>query len=314
MTYVAALQQAVILLIGLATLSFFVAGIAFLTHGVIVARDAVTRRVDSIRIHSPKASSSIVARFARPAVPLSWIGRGGLNAREAREVVRYLGKLGIPAEHAAATFFALRVALMVLVGMAMGLLVSGSPVAAFWRRPVALGLMTGVAAWFMPYVWIRLAAARRIQEIEAGLPEALELLVVSVEAGLALEDGIERIVVELAASQPALAEELAITSADLKILPSRDLALANLAKRVDVPSVRSVVTTLSQTMRYGTPLVQALRVVAAELRNDALVKLEEQANRLPTLLTVPMMVFILPTIFLIVGGPAVLRLIDIITR
>lgn len=133
-------------------------------------------------------------------------------------------------------------------------------------------------------------------------------------AGLALEDGIERIVAELYRTQPALAEELAITSADLKILPSRDMALANLAKRVDVPSVRSVMTTLSQTMRYGTPLAQALRVVAGELRNDSLIKLEERANKLPVLMTVPMMLFILPSIFLIVGGPAGIRLVDTLFR
>ena len=143
-----------------------------------------------------------------------------------------------------------------------------------------------------------------------GLPDAIELLVVCVEAGLALEDGIDRIVIELKHSQPKLAEELALTSADLKILSSRDQALANLAERIDTPSVRSVVTTLSQTLRYGTPLAQAMRVVAADMRNDSLFQLEERANRLPVMMTIPMMLFIMPTIFLIVGGPAALKLMD----
>jgi tight adherence protein C len=111
-------------------------------------------------------------------------------------------------------------------------------------------------------------------------------------------------------SQPALGEELARTSADLKILPSREQALANLAGRVDMPSVRTVVTTLSQTLRYGTPLAQGLRVVSGELRNDTLVRLEERANQLPTLMTIPMMLFIMPTIFMIVAGPAALHVID----
>jgi tight adherence protein C len=97
----------------------------------------------------------------------------------------------------------------------------------------------------------------------------------------------------------------------MKILPSRDEALANLAVRVNMPSVRSVVTTLSQTLRYGTPLAQALRVVAGELRNDTLMRLEERANQLPSLMTIPMMLFIMPTIFMIVAGPAVLRVMDI---
>jgi tight adherence protein C len=135
-------------------------------------------------------------------------------------------------------------------------------------------------------------------------------LVISVEAGLALEDAINRIVGELRRSQPAMAEELALTGADLRILPSRDDALRRLAERVKLPSVHSVVITLSQTLKYGTPLAHALRVVAAELRNDELLKLEEQANRMPVLLTVPMIVFILPSIFLMIGGPAFLKVLD----
>jgi tight adherence protein C len=158
---------------------------------------------------------------------------------------------------------------------------------------------------------VKALANRRTAAVENGLADALELLVVSVEAGLALEDALDRIVVEMKRGQPILAEELAITSADLKILPSRDQALTNLAERVDVPSVRSVVSTLSQTMRYGTPLAQAMRVVAAELRNDMLLKLEERANKMPVLLTIPMIVFIMPSVFLIIGGPAFLHLMDI---
>jgi tight adherence protein C len=137
-------------------------------------------------------------------------------------------------------------------------------------------------------------------------------LVICVEAGLSFEDGIDRVAGVLNKSQPALAEELAMTAADLKILPSRDEALAGLAERIDTPSVRSVVTTLSQTLRYGTPLAQGLRVVAGELRNDTLMRLEERANQLPSLMTIPMMLFIMPTIFMIVAGPAVLRVIDVL--
>src|SRR5581483_4007483 len=138
----------------------------------------------------------------------------------------------------------------------------------------------------------------------------LELLVVCAEAGLSLEDGLSRIVNELHRAQPALADELGLTLADLKILPSREQALTNLAERVNVPSVRTVVTTLAQTLRYGTPLAQALRVVAAEMRNDFLLEMEERANRLPAFMTLPVMCFLMPTIFLIVGGPAALKLLD----
>jgi tight adherence protein C len=149
-----------------------------------------------------------------------------------------------------------------------------------------------------------------MRSIESGLPDAIELLCISVEAGLALEDAIDRVVPELWRSQPTMAEELALTSADLKILPSRDAALRRLSARVAVPSVHSVVTTLSQTLRYGTPLAQALRVVASELRNNSLIRLEERANKMPVLLTIPMVLFILPCVFMVIGGPTALRLID----
>jgi tight adherence protein C len=161
---------------------------------------------------------------------------------------------------------------------------------------------------------LRSLLARHTKAAERGLPDAIELLVVAIEAGLALEEGLDRIVPELRRGRPALAEELGITAADLKILPSQDMAFAKLAERLDVPSVRSVATTLSQTLHYGTPLAQALRTVAAELRHDGLMRSEERANRLPALMTIPMMLFILPATFLIVAGPAALRLFETFSR
>src|SRR6185436_8429597 len=125
------------------------------------------------------------------------------------------------------------------------------------------GLAGAILGWLVPPIVISTSIKHRKRDVATGLPDALELLVICVEAGLSLEDGIDRIVSELKRSRPALGDELALTSADLKILPSRDDALRNLADRVDLPSIRSVVTTLSQTMRYGTPLAQALRVVAS---------------------------------------------------
>lgn len=235
----------------------------------------------------------------------------GLPERERREIVRRLSQLGIPHQYVRAVFNGLRI----LFAISLGALVFS--VAAQFSylgqypalSTIAIIAMT-ISGWTAPVVLFRLLARRRSVAAAEGLPDALELLVVCVEAGLALEDGINRIVIELRYSQPQLAEELALTSADLKILSSRDQALANLAERIDTPSVRSVVTTLSQTLRYGTPLAQAMRVVAADMRNDSLSQLEEKANKLPVLMTIPMMLFIMPTIFLIVGGPAALRLMD----
>jgi tight adherence protein C len=165
----------------------------------------------------------------------------------------------------------------------------------------------GIFGWFLPVLVAQWAARKRAALVVAGLPDALELLVICAEGGVALGDGI---VMELQRSQPELAEELAMTAANLKILPSRDQALSRLAARIDAPIVQSVVTTLSQSMRYGTPFAQAMRLVAGEIRNEALVRLEGRANKLPTLLTIPMIVLILPTFFLVIGGPAASSVID----
>jgi tight adherence protein C len=170
------------------------------------------------------------------------------------------------------------------------------------------------SGWCMPMLLAHHAADRRAAAVARGLPEALELLVVCVEAGLSLENGLLRITEALRVTEPLLAEELAMTAADLRVLANIDEGLLNLATRVDLPDVHSVVMILSQALRYGTPLADSLRSAAATMRDEALIKLEERGNRLPTLLTLPMMLLIFPTIFLIVVGPAALNALDAFSR
>ena len=167
-----------------------------------------------------------------------------------------------------------------------------------------------VAGWIAPVLWISRQLKRRNRSVATGIPNALELLVVCVEAGLSLEDGLQRIAHELKNSQPALSDELALTWAEVNILPDRTQALANLAERINDASLRSVVGVLTQGLRYGTPLAQALRAGVTEMRNDQMMSLDERASRLPALMTVPVMLFIMPSLFLLVGGPAVLRALD----
>jgi tight adherence protein C len=227
-----------------------------------------------------------------------------------REVERLAGKLGISAARANDAFVAVRLIAIVIVALGAYVLASHSSTLGKGTTPLLVAAACGICGWFAPAMYVRRSLKQRSKAVVAGLPDALELLVICVEAGLAFEDGLGRVVNELEKSRPVLAEELAFTAADLKILPNREEALANLAERIDAPSVTSIVTTLTQTLRYGTPLSQALRMVASELRNDTLVHLEERANQLPSLMTIPMMLFIMPTIFMIVAGPAALRLMD----
>ena len=282
-------------------------GLGLIWYSARMTREAVSRRVDLVR----DKGAALRARAATVEVSFVRGTTHGRSAPEHREAVRLFAAIGVPAAQA---MQALVVAQLVAIGIfALGGYLGAGRYAAFSTSPplhLAVAAAVGIIGWFVPQMLVRRQIKRRAKAVVDGLPDALELLVICVEAGLSFEDGLDRIVGELVTSMPALAEELALTSADLKILPSRDMALGNFATRIPMPSVQSVVTTLSQTMRYGTPLAHALRGVASELRNDSLVKLEERANQLPTLMTIPMMIFIMPTIFMIVGGPAVLRLLD----
>ncbi len=295
------------LIIGALTL--VVGGVILIVSGLRVRRELTAGRVEFVaRSTMPSLRSA-----ARDAA-MQLVRNSSLSVVQ-REIIRQLGRFGIHSGAAQGLFLGSRVLAVLCFGIPI--LVYGPSIGLLGASPILPLLVAGVAgafAWFLPKLIVLDMIKARAVAVAAGLPDALDLLVICAEAGLALEDGIERVAVELKLSQPALADELLYTAADLKVLPNSEDALAKFAERIDLPPVRSLVTTLSQTMRYGTPLAQAMRVVAADLRNDALVNLEERANKLPALMTVPMIVLIMPTIFLILGGPAALRVYDLFTK
>ena len=177
------------------------------------------------------------------------------------------------------------------------------------HRPLAL--VCGVFLGFLaPDIFLANAATKRRQALQKALPDALDLLVICAEAGLSLDSAMHRVASEMGGSSSELADELALTSIELGFLPERRQALLNLVRRTDMPAIRGVVSTLVQTERYGTPLSQALRVLSAEYREQRMLKAEEKAARLPATLTIPMIVFILPTLFVVLMGPAAISLFD----
>ena len=135
-------------------------------------------------------------------------------------------------------------------------------------------------------------------------------MVICTEAGLSLDAAFNRVSKEMITVAPELADELSLTSLELGFLTERKKALANLAARVDIPMMRSLVNALIQSEKFGTPLSQSIRVMSAELRHERLLKAEEKAAKLPAILTVPMIVFILPPLFIVLLGPAIMRTID----
>jgi tight adherence protein C len=164
--------------------------------------------------------------------------------------------------------------------------------------------------WRFPdFVLYRLAARRRLR-IEQGIPDALDLLVICAEAGLSLDQAIEQVAHELHQANRPVADEFAETAAEMRVLADRAQALENLVERTQLPSLRGMTTTLVQAIRFGTPLAESMRVLAAEMRTERLARLEERAARLPVLLTIPMMIFVLPCLLIVIGAPLMLRILD----
>ncbi|HEY4250328.1 MAG TPA: type II secretion system F family protein [Roseomonas sp.] len=149
--------------------------------------------------------------------------------------------------------------------------------------------------------------ARYIARLERGLPDGLDLLVICAEAGLALQPAMQRVAEEVADVYPAVTAEFRLTLHELRVLTDRREALVRMGRRTTVLALQRLSQTLVQSAQYGTPMSQALRMLAAELRQDQLLRFEARAGRLPVLLTIPMIFFILPTLFLVVAGPAAVQ-------
>ena len=161
-----------------------------------------------------------------------------------------------------------------------------------------------------PEIYVRNVAIKRTQVIAKALPDGLDLLTICVEAGLSLDMALTRVSKELQGLSAELAYELQLTAIELTFLPDRQQAFENLANRNDIPGVRALVNAFRQTEKFGTPLAQSLRVLSAEFRNERMMKAEEKGARLPAMMTVPMMIFILPTLFIIIMGPGIISIID----
>ena len=132
----------------------------------------------------------------------------------------------------------------------------------------------------------------------------------SAEAGLTVDSAFARVARELGRAYPELGEEFSLTAIELGFLTDRRQAFENLATRVDLEAVKGVVTTMIQTEKYGTPLASALRVLSAEFRNERMMRAEEKAARLPAIMTIPLICFILPTLFVVILGPAACSISD----
>lgn len=229
---------------------------------------------------------------------------------EAKDLRLKLARAGCRGNNAAVTFIFSRVALPVVL-MALALLYTASPgLADSLSTRLMVALSAFIAGSYLPSVWLANMAQRRQQALTRAFPEALDLMLISVEAGQSVEGALLRVTEELGASSPALAEEIGLTAAELAFLGDRRQAWDNLAERTGVPQFKSLATVLMQSEKYGTAIGQALRVLAQETRDSRMAAAEKKAAALPAKLTVPMISFFLPVLFLVICGPAAIQIIQ----
>jgi tight adherence protein C len=230
---------------------------------------------------------------------------------EAKDLKARLAQAGWKSKQAPLTFVFCKVALPVLF-LVLGLFYAG--VIFSHSPPMTRGLVIVLAMALGAYL-PTLALANAIQKRQALLrkafPDAMDLLVICVDAGLSMEGALNRVVEEMVQAAPDLAEELGLCTAELAFLSDRRVAWENLAERTGLPEIKTLSTTVIQSEKYGTPVSQGLKVLAQENREARMANAEKKAAALPAKLTVPMIIFFLPVLFMVIIGPAAIQVMQV---
>jgi tight adherence protein C len=221
-------------------------------------------------------------------------------------------KAGLRGENTPVIFFGVKAFLAILLPLALFLFNLLTRVALPSIHFMFLSILLALIGFYLPSLWLRLKIDRRKQEILKGFPDALDLMVVCVEAGVGLDAAIQRVGEEMKLSNKILSEEFKILSLELRAGKLRQDALRSLAFRTDLEDVKSLVTLLIQTDKFGTSVAQALRVHSDSMRTNRRQKAEMVAAKLPVKLVFPLILFIFPSLFVAVLGPAVIRILRVL--
>lgn len=232
----------------------------------------------------------------------------GDSARRMSNLQERLVHAGYRHPNAVTIFMGIR--LLLAASLGGGVLLGSSVLQVGALNVMVLAAFGGVLGWMAPFLWLRVKRNRRQNEIQRALPDALDLLVVCVEAGLGLNQALMRVSDEMDRISPILADELTIVSLQIRAGTPRQEALQNLGERTGISDVRSLVGMLVQTDRFGTSIANALRVHADTLRDKRRQRAEEKAAKLSIKMLFPLVAFIFPAIFVVLLGPAVFRLME----
>jgi tight adherence protein C len=249
---------------------------------------------------SPKAASIGLMRTVADRLNL-------LRGSAADQTTRKLRLAGFLSRDATVVFVFVKLALPLALGFLMIALTSVTGIIQLSEDmvlPVCVGAV--LAGFVLPEAYVKNVAQKRREALNYLLPEGLDLLTICVEAGLSIDAAFRRVSREMQSTMPELATEFEITAIELTYLPDRQQALENMTERSDSPAVAALVNALRQTEKYGTPLAASLRILSQEFRQTRASKAEEKGARMPALMTVPLMVFILPTLITVLIAPAIM--------
>ena len=308
-----------------ATLLAGIAAFAVMTaiYAVTTVRDPMAKRVKALNDRREQLKAGITASTKRRAKLVQrndtadkmrgmLSGMKVLQDEQLKAAQRKLMQAGIRSKDWAVAVIFGRLVLPIVIGGAMLFWVYGTDGFAEWSPLKRYGMVaiSFIGAYKAPDIFLKNKITKRSHAIRKGLPDALDLLVICAEAGLTVDAAFHRVARDLGRAYPELGDEFTLTAIELGFLTERRQAFENLAMRVDLDAVKGVVTTMIQTEKYGTPLASALRVLSAEFRNERMMRAEEKAARLPAIMTVPLILFILPVLFVVILGPAACSIKD----
>jgi tight adherence protein C len=293
-------------------------------YAAVTVKDPMAKRVKSLNARREELKSGIVTSSAKKRVSLlrktdatdrmkqKLEGMKVLQQSQIEDIQQKLAHAGFRNKELAVYVIGARMVLPIILGLLGFLVIYAIDYFPDWGGMKRVSAMGGLLflGYKGPEIYLKNLATKRSAEIQKGLPDALDLLVICAEAGLTVDAAFNRVAKELGRAYPELGEEFTLTAIELSFLNERKKAFDNLAYRVNLDAVRGVVTTMIQTERYGTPLASALRVLSAEFRNERMMRAEEKAARLPAIMTVPLILFILPVLFIVILGPAACSISD----
>ena len=298
--------------------------VMFAIYTAVTIRDPMTKRVKALNERRDQLKTGMITQTAQKRAKIVRKSETTDKLQEALSTLKVLqqsqletiqhklAQAGVRKKELGIVVIFARAVLPIVLGGFAGFMIYGVNYFPDWggvKKLMAFAAAVG-SGYKGPEIYIQNMISKRTDAIRKGLPDALDLLVICAEAGLTVDAAFNRVARELGRAYPELGDEFALTAIELSFLSERRQAFENLAWRVDLEAVKGVTTTMVQTERYGTPLASALRVLSAEFRNERMMRAEEKAARLPAIMTVPLILFILPVLFVVILGPAACSIAD----